>query len=562
LEDQGLPKRIIPALEWLLRYQKNDLRGDLSAGLIVAIMLVPQGMAYAMLAGLPPVMGLYASTVPLLVYALFGSCRHLAVGPVAMISLLVLAGLSPLAEPGSQEYISLALLLAFMVGAIKLILGLSRMGFLVNFLSPAVISGFTSAAAIVIGLSQVHHLLGIPPAGGHSFLHLLQGTGSRMEEVHLLTLIIGLAGVIVLLFFRQRAPHFPAPLAVVIASSLLVQTLGLDQGGVKVVGHVPQGLPAFSVPAWEPEKLKDLLPIALTILFVSFMESIAVAKMIAGKEKYRVDSNQEFIGLGLANFVGSFFMSYPVTGGFSRTAVNYQAGARTGLASLFAAAVVILALLFLTPFFHFLPKAVLAAIVLVAVMGLVDVKEARHLFHLKRMDGWTLVATFASTLALGSIQGILIGVVLSLLLFIRRSAYPQVVELGYLEKEDVFRNLQRFPDARVYPGVLLLRVDSSLYFANMEFVRKFIEGKIAERPGTRWVIFDFSSVNDMDAPAIDALEEIMARHEDRKVRFLFSGMKGPLRDLITQAGWQEKYGEAFQYPSLQQALRSIEKMPK
>jgi len=559
LKNQGLPKRIVPAFGWLLGYQRNDLKGDLSAGLIVAIMLVPQGMAYAMLAGLPPVMGLYASTVPLLVYALFGSCRHLAVGPVAMISLLVFAGLSPLAEPGSKEYISLALLLSFLVGASKLILGLTRMGFLMNFLSPAVISGFTSAAAIVIGLSQLHHLLGTPSTRGHSFLHLLHGIGGHFGEVHFLTCGIGVTCVAILLVLRQRMPRFPAPLAVVIASAFLVQSLGLDQEGVKVVGHVPQGLPAFSIPSWEVEKLKDLVPVALTIIFVSFMESIAVAKMIAAKEKYRVDSNQEFIGLGLANFIGSFLMSYPVTGGFSRTAVNYQGGARTGLASMIAAILVVLVLLFMTPLFYFLPNAVLAAIVLVAVTGLVDIKDARHLFHLKRIDGWTLVATFVATLALGSIKGILIGVVLSLLVFIRRSAYPQIVELGYSQKEGVFRNLRRFPGARVYPGVLLLRIDSSLYFANLEFVRDLLEKRIVERPETRWVIFDFSSVNDMDAPAIDALEEIMARYGERKIRFFFAGMKGPLRDRVAHAGWEEKYGEAFQYPSLQQALKSIGK---
>jgi SulP family sulfate permease len=331
----------------------------------------------------------------------------------------------------------------------------------------------------------------------------------------------------------------------------------LDQQGVKVVGHVPRGLPVFSIPAWEPEKLKDLLPIALTILFVSFMESIAVAKMIAAKEKYKVDSNQEFIGLGLANFVGSFFLSYPVTGGFSRTAVNYQVGARTGLASMIAAILVILVLLFLTPLFYFLPNAVLAAVVVVAVMGLVDIKEARHLFHLKRIDGWTLIATFAATLGLGSIQGILLGVVLSLLVFIRRSAYPRVIELGYLEKEDVFRNLQRFPDARTYPGVLLLRADSSLYFANLEFVKDLLQRKLAARPEIRRVIIDLSSVNDIDGPAIDALEEIMSRYADQGIRFLFSGMKGPVRDMVARAGWEEKYGEAFRYPSLQQALGSI-----
>jgi len=554
-----LLKKIIPAFEWLLGYQKNDLKGDLSAGLIVAIMLVPQGMAYAMLAGLPPVMGLYASTIPLIIYALFGSCRHLAVGPVAMISLLVFAGLSPLAEAGSEEYISLVVFLSLIVGVLKLILGLARMGFLVNFLSPAVISGFTSAAAIVIGLSQVHHLLGIPSTRGHSFLHLLGGIGGHIQETHLMTLGIGLGSVAALFFSRQKMPRFPAPLAVVIASSILVQSLGLDQEGVKVVGHVPQGLPAFSVPSWEMEKLTDLVPIALTVIFVSFMESIAVAKMIAAKEKYRVDSNQEFIGLGLANFIGSFFMSYPVTGGFSRTAVNYQAGARTGLASMIAAILVILVLLFLTSFFQFLPNAVLAAIVLVAVTGLVDIKEARRFFHLKRIDGWTLIVTFAATLILGSIQGILIGVVLSLVVFIRRSAYSQVVELGYSENEGVFRNLNRFPEARVYPGVLILRIDSSLYFANLEFIQDLLDGKIAEKPEIRRVIIDFSSVNDIDAPAIDALEEVIARYRAQKIGFLFAGVKGPLRDRFAHAGWEEKYGDAFQYPSVQQALKSVER---
>ncbi|MBP1719756.1 MAG: putative sulfate transporter, partial [Deltaproteobacteria bacterium] len=297
----------------------------------------------------------------------------------------------------------------------------------------------------------------------------------------------------------------------------------------------------------------------LTIIFVSFMESISVAKMIAAKEKYRVDSNQEFIGLGLANFIGSFFMSYPVTGGFSRTAVNYQGGAHTGLASIIAATLVILVLLFLTPLFYFLPNAVLAAIVLVAVTGLVDIKEAKHFFHLKRIDGWTLIVTFAATLILGSIQGILIGVVLSLLVFIRRSAYPQIVELGYSEKEGVFRNIQRFPEAKVYPGGLILRIDSSLYFANLDFVKELLDRKVAEKPGTRWIIIDFSSVNDMDAPAIDALEEIMKLYGARRIRFLFAGMKGPLRDRVVHAGWKEKCGEAFQYPSLQQALKSLEK---
>lgn len=558
MENQGLPKRIIPALEWLLRYQRNDLRGDLSAGLIVAIMLVPQGMAYAMLAGLPPVMGLYASTVPLLMYALFGSCRQLAVGPVAMISLLVFAGLSQLADTGSPKYVHLALLLSLMVGALQLAMGLLRMGFLVNFLSHAVISGFTSAAAMIIWLSQVHHLLGVPASGGHSFLHLLEGLAGHIGKVHFITMGIGLTSVAFLLFFRRKMTNFPAPLVVVAGSTALVYALGLDRLGVKVVGHVPPGLPAFSIPSIGLRELESLLPAALTILLVGFMESISIAKVISAKEKYKVDSDQELKGLGLANLLGSFFSAYPVTGGFSRTAVSYQAGARTGLASMITSVLVLLTLLFFTPLFYYLPNAVLAAIVMVAVMGLVDAEAARRLFRVKKIDGWTLAVTFAATLALGSKLGIFTGVVLSLLVFIFRSAYPHAAELGYLEEEDVFRNIRRFPNkAKVYPEVLILRIDASLYFANMAFVEDWLRKCIIEKPQTKWVIFDLSGVNDVDAVAVDALGEIVDSYSEHGIHFLFAGMKGPLRDLVARAGWEEKYGEAFQYPSLQQALKSI-----
>jgi SulP family sulfate permease len=299
----------------------------------------------------------------------------------------------------------------------------------------------------------------------------------------------------------------------------------------------------------------------VTILLVGFMESISIAKLISAKEKYKVDSDQELKGLGLANLVGSFLSACPVTGGFSRTAVNYQAGARTGLAAMITSVLVLLTLLFFTPFFYYLPNAVLAAIVMVAVMGLVDVGEARRLFRVKKIDGWTLAVTFAATLALGSKLGILTGVVLSLLVFIFRSAYPHAAELGYLEEEDVFRNIRRFPKAKVYPEVLILRIDASLYFANMAFVDDWLRKCIVEKPETKWVIFDLSGVNDVDAVAVDALGEIVENYSEHGIRFLFAGMKGPVRDLVGRAGWEEKYGEAFQYPSLEQALKSIGKIP-
>jgi SulP family sulfate permease len=483
-------QNIIPTFKWLRHYKRSDLHGDLTAGLTVAIMLIPQGMAYAMLAGLPPVMGLYASTFSLIIYALLGSSRHLAVGPVAMISLLVYAGISTLADPGSDHYIHLVLLLSLMVGIIQVLLGLLRFGFFINFISHAVISGFSSAAAIIILISQLHHFLGIHMKSSHFVIHILSEIGRRIGESHPITLAIGLGSIFIQILFKKIMPRFPAPLFVVAGSVALVYTFRLDQTGVKIVGDVPQGLPAFSLPIFSLESFVDLFPYALTILFVGFMESISIAEWIATKEKYKIDSNQELKGLGLSNVLASFFQGLPVTGGFPRTAAAYQAGGRTGLASIIAATGVILILLFFTPLFYYLPNAVLASIVIVVVFGLIDLKDARHLFKIKRMDGWTLLITFAITLAFGGEQGILIGVGFSLLVFIWRSSHPHAAELGYLEKEGVFRNLKRFPEAKTYPEALILRVDASLYFANMGFIENLLRKGLADKPTVKWVMMD------------------------------------------------------------------------
>ncbi len=548
---------ILPSFQWLRSYRRGDLKGDLSAGLIVAIMLVPQGMAYAMLAGLPPVMGLYASTFPLIVYALMGSSRHLAVGPVAMISLLVFAEVSSLAEPGSEHFISLVLLLTLLVGAMQLMMGIFRLGFFINFFSHAVISGFTSAAAIIICVSQLGQLLGISIPPHPSVFYLLAEVVTRIGETHWITLLIGGASIGIQLLFKWKTPRFPAPFLTVVAGTLLTCSLRLHETGLRIVGNVPAGLPEFSPPEFSLESVGLLLPSAVTILFVGFMESISVAKWIASKERYKIDSNQELKGLGLANIVASFLSAYPVTGGFSRTAVNYQAGGRTGLASILTATIILLTLIFLTPLFYHLPQTVLASIVIVAVLGLVDVKEAKHLFKLKKVDGWTLTLTFFATLAMGGVKGILLGMAFSLLVFVWRSAHPHAAELGYLEKEDVFRNIRRYPEAKNYPEVLIVRVDASLYFANMRFLEDLLRKSLADRPGVKWVIMDLSGVNDMDAVAIDNLEEIMETYQERGIRFLFAEMKGPVRDLVERAGWQEKYGAQIKYPSIRHALRGI-----
>ncbi len=551
-------ERLLPAAVWLRRYRGSNLPGDISAGLIVAVMLIPQGMAYALLAGLPPVIGLYASTIPLIIYALFGSSRQLAVGPVALVSLLTLSGVSMIAEAGTANFVVLSALLALMVGVTQFVLGLLRAGFITNFLSHAVISGFTSAAALVIGLSQLKHLLGIKLENTETVFSLLWEALKRLGEANIITLAIGLAGIVLLLFFKRVLPRFPAPLLVVLLSTLAVYLFGLEARGVKIVGGVPSGLPGFAMPSMSFDSLRALLPVALTISFVGFMESIAVAKSIANKEKYKINANQELVALGLANIAGAMFSAYPVTGGFSRSAVNYQAGARTPLASIITAALIILTLLFFTPLFYYLPNAVLAAIVMVAVFGLIDLKEPRHLFKVKPVDGWTLLITFAATLLIGIEQGILLGAMFSLFIFIWRSAHPHTAELGYLAEEGVFRNLRRYPEAQTFERVLITRIDASLYFANMAFLENLLDQTIIERPDLRYIILDFSAVNNIDAVALETLAQRMRELRQQGIELHITGMKGPVRDLANRAGWQDDFADNITHLSLQQALESLD----
>ncbi|MDE5413416.1 SulP family inorganic anion transporter [Alkalihalobacterium chitinilyticum] len=549
-------KKWFPIIDWMSNYQRGFLKGDISAGVIVAVMLIPQGMAYAMLAGIDPVIGLYAVTVPLLIYAIFASSRQLAVGPVAMVSLLVFTGVSSIVEPGTPEFLNYVILLALMVGVIQLVLGLTKAGFIVNFLSHAVISGFTSAAAIVIALSQIKHLLGVN-LQSHDYTHqFILEVFQRVSDIHLLTFFFGITSILILVFLKKYVPVVPGPIFVVAFSILVTYFYRLDEMGLKIVGDIPKGLPSFSIPVANIEAFQVLLPTALMISFIAFMESIAVAKAIAVKEKYKVDPNQELKGLGLANIFSSFIASMPVTGGFSRTAVNYQSGAKTGLASIISAVLIIITLLFLTPLFYYLPNAVLAAIIIVAVYSLIDINEAKHLFKVKKIDGWVLTVTFFLTLFIGIEIGILIGIVVSLVVFIWRSAYPHIAEVGYLKEQNVFRNVKRFPEVTTYQDALILRVDRSLYFANMSFLESKIEECLTTRP-VKWLILDMSAVNDMDAVAIDQLEEIMNVCKEMNVTCILTGIKGPVRDLVEKAGWNRRYEKQIDYYSVDHAIKEL-----
>ncbi len=520
-------------------------------------MLVPQAMAYAMLAGLPPVAGLYAATFPLLAYAVLGGSRHLAVGPVAIISLLVAAACSQVAEPDSAEYVAAVAVLTLLAGTIQLILGWLKAGFLAHFVSHAVVSGFTSAAAIVIALSQLKHLLRIPLEGHSSSISLAIEVARRTGEIHWPTIGIGAVASFVLLICKKKWPRVPAALLVTIAGTLMVYLLRLDRYGVKILGTVPGGLPGLTLPGFDPRLAWRLFPQALVIVFVGFTESIAVSQWVAARNKYRVDANREFIGLGAANLVAALFAGYAVTGGLSRTAVNYQAGARTRMASVVTAALVLLTLLFLTPLFTYLPNAVLAAVIIVAVSSLIDANEAVRLFKIKPADGWTLVVTFAITLTVGIDQGILTGILFSLVLFVARSSRPRTVVLGYVAADASYRDTLRYPEAVTDTNLILIRVDASLYFANARFVEDRVQEQQALKPNARWVVMDMSGVNDIDAVAVSILENLMEQASHRGVRFAFAGMKAQVRDITIRAGWHAQLGSSMDYPSLGAAVKGV-----
>ncbi|MBX2876173.1 MAG: solute carrier family 26 protein [Saprospiraceae bacterium] len=550
-------KDYMPILEWLPSYDKRQLPGDLSAGLTVGVMLIPQGMAYAMIAGLPPIYGLYASTLPLIIYALLGTSRQLAVGPVAMVSLLTAAGVGSLAVGGTETYIALAITLALFVGLIQFLLGAFRLGFLVNFLSHPVISGFTSAAALIIGLSQLKHLLGVEIARSHYVHEIVVEAMGKIGEINWSTLAIGLGGVLLIIGAKRLHKAIPGPLLAVVFGILLVWGMGLQALGVKIVGEVPGGLPSFGIPQIQIATAQDLLPIALAIALVSFMESIAVAKAIQAKHKdYKVIANQELIALGAANIGGAFLQSYPVTGGFSRTAVNDQAGAKTGLASIFSAALIVLTLLFLTPLFYYLPKAILASVIMVAVFGLIDVKEAKHLWKADRSDFWMLIITFLATLGLGIEQGIGIGVILSLAIIIFRTSRPHIAELGQVPGTPYYRNVERFDTVLQRDDLLIIRLDAQLYFANIDFFKDRVHELLQARlpKVLRTIILNAESINAIDSTAMHALSDLVEDWRKDGLAVYLTGVKGPVRDAMVKGGVTEKIGKENFFISVQEAV--------
>jgi SulP family sulfate permease len=536
--------KFIPMIDWIRNYSSSHFKGDMNAGLTVGIMLIPQGMAYAVLAGLPPIYGLYASIVPLIIYAVFGTSRQLAVGPVAMVSLLVVAGVGEIADVGSDRFIQLAIMTAMGVGIFQLLMGLFRMGFLVNFLSHPVLSGFTSAAALIIGSSQLKNLLGIDLPRTNYVHEIVMGVIEKAANIEPYTALIGIGSIALIILIRKWSRTFPSALVVVVLGTVVTAMFGLDQKGVAIVGQIPEGLPSLEILSFNLADFQQLIPTILVISLVGYMESIAVAKAVANKHGYKVDANQELIGLGMANIGGAFFQSYPTTGGFSRTAVNDQAGANTGLASIISAIVIALTVLLLTPLFYYLPMAVLASIIIVAVAGLFDAREMKDLWKTDRKDLAMLATTFVATLALGIEEGILIGVVISLVAVIYSSTKPHSTELGRLGDSNNFRNIDRYSEAQTDKKVLIYRFDSQLYFANVAHFHDRIEDMIAAKgDDLELLVLDASAIPYIDSTGIHALKDIIEELHEKGIEFFIAGAIGPVRDKLKTAEVIKKMGK-------------------
>ena len=553
-------ERWVPLIGWLRTYHRGLLTRDVLAAVIVTLMLVPQALAYAMLAGLPPEMGLYASMLPLVLYAIFGTSASLAVGPVAVAALMTASALSSFAAPGSPEYIGAALVLAALSGLILIVMGVLRLGFLVNFLSHPVISGFVTASGILIAISQLKHIFGVE-ASGHNVVELLRALLGQWQQVNVITLLIGLGVWAYLWVCRKRLNGWltklgmpaswaglmvkAAPISAVVVTTLLAWGFQLEQRGVDVVGFVPSGLPAMTLPSLDQSLWLGLLPAALLISLVGFVESVSVAQTLAAKRRQRIDPNQELIALGMANLGAGVSGGSPVSGGFSRSVVNFEAGAATPLAGAFTALGIVLATLLLTDLLAFLPTATLAATIIVAVGTLIDLPAVKRTWQYSRSDGVAMVATLLLTLLHSVEVGIISGVVLSLGLHLYRTSQPHSAVVGRVPGTEHFCNVKRH-QVETGEHVAMLRIDESLYFANARYLEDTVMALAARSPSIKHIVLTCQAVNVIDASALESLEAINGRLKDAGAMLHLAEVKGPVMDRLTHtAFYHELTGQVF-----------------
>ncbi len=559
--------------DWISQYRREWFSGDIIGGLIVTIMLIPQSMAYAMLAGAPPQFGLYASILPVIVYALIGSSRYLAVGPVAIVSLMVSSTVSVHAEAASAEYGQVAILLAWEVGALLVLGGVLRFGVFANFLSHSVIDGFINASALIIAVSQIEPLLGMRLTRTDSFFPMLAELARQYESIHLPTAAIGIGAVAGLLMMRKplevtlRRMHVPervisvatrtGALVVVILGALVVWQgdLSVNQG-VRIVGEVPAGLPALNIPGWDPQLALKLLPGAALIAFVAYLESISVARSLASKRRERILPNRELVALGISNLAAGLSGAFPVAGGVGRSGVNYAAGSNTQLAGIITALSMALCLLLLGPLFHYVPKATLAAIVFIAVISIMDVKPLLESWRYNVADGASALVTFLAVLLVNVETGVLTGLVFSVMLFLWRTLHPHIAIVGRVGDTEHYRNVLRHT-VRTCPHAVALRMDESLYFANAHALEETLLRVVTERHEVKHVVLICSAVNFIDFSALEMLMTTAERLRDAGVTLHLAEVKGPVMDRLQRAHMLQRLGAGRVFLSTHEAMTAL-----
>ena len=529
--------RLFPITKDLLTYNKSTLYSDLIAGLSIAVIVIPQGLAYAMIAGLPPIYGLYAALVPQFIHGIMGTSRHPAVGPVALDSLVVAIALGALSLSGIGEVVAAAIFLATMVGILQITMGLLQMGVLANYLSRPVISGFTSAAAIIIGLNQVEHLLGLQIESSNQIQKMLLSVAQNFNETHLITVVVGVSAMSLILVTKKYFSKFPSSLLVSVFGVLLIWSTRWDLHGVEIVGHIPAGLPNFDLLTVSPELVRDMMPFALTLAVIGYVEIISITKELEEQEeKYFLKPNKELMALGTANLVGSFFQSYPVSASFSRSAVKFQSGALTGMTAVFSASIVGLTLLFFTSLFFYLPIAVLAGIIMVAVIRLINIRYAIDLYKTRRDEFFLLLITCILTLFVGISQGILIGTLLSLLLMVIRTSKPHYAILAKVSGTNYYKNISRFEtDANIDDNILILRFDAQLFFGNRDYFRKIVFEEIEKKPNLKGFILVARGITYVDSSGLSTLSAMIKSFQQKGILFMVAGAIGPTRDLLQKS---------------------------
>lgn len=551
-------KKTFKIANWLPSYNRKKFNGDLTAGLTTGVMFIPQGMAYAVIAGVPPIYGLYAGVIPLLLYPLLGTSKNLSIGPVSVDMLIVAAGVGLLAEPNSERYITLVILLTMMAGGLQLLMGSMQLGAVFNFFSRPVIAGFTLAAPIIIAFTQLSNLLGIDLPNTQYIIVIIEEAFFHFNEVHFQTLIWGGIAMAIMAAIKYINPLVPAAVIVLGISILLAWLMNAGSMGIQLVGDIPVGLPPFELPEINFNNMRELLPTALTLALVQFMSVASLGRTFAKRNNYVIDANHELVAIGASNFFGSLFRSIPVSGSFSRSAASEQANVQTPLANVITSTVIIATLLFLTPLFYYLPMPILAAIIIVSALNLIDISEFKSLYKTKRTEGFIAVFTAICTLLIGIQEGILLGVVGSMLNILYQYSRPNVAELGVIPGTRLFKNLNRNPEAKPIDSILILRVDASFSFVNADFFRDFVLQKSQERnETTRCVIIDGSSINTLDTTAVEQLKSMITTLKNWDIELYITGLKGPVRDVINKSGLREFLGGDHYFREPHEAVTHI-----